>query len=156
MTRNALAARNNEVMIYQMLKFFKEKKAFHPEMILRPLFCFKDTKNTGLLIFNSLKQKKLIFNFFVNRNWKILTNSRKRAKILADNRKSHHPIETLFLVRFFEVHCTTNDVKPPNATIYEGRVHTTTSFPFSFRTSIKSIRIQLGERSPTFDKLPYY
>ena len=28
-------------MIYQMLKFF------HPEMILRPLFCFKDTKNTG-------------------------------------------------------------------------------------------------------------
>ena len=30
----------------------------------------KDTKNTGLLIFNSLKQKKLIFNFFVNRNWK--------------------------------------------------------------------------------------
>ena len=86
----------------------------------------------------------------------ILTNSRKRAKILADNRKSHHPIETLFLVRFFEVHCTTNDVKPPNATIYEGREHTTTNFPFSFRTSIKSIRIQLGERSPTFDKLPYY
>ena len=64
-------------------------------MILRPLFCFKDTKDTGLLIFNSLKQKKLIFNFFVNRNWKILTNSRKRAKILADNRKSHNPIETL-------------------------------------------------------------
>ena len=76
-------------MIYQMLKFF------HPEMILRPLFCFKDTKNTGLLIFNSLKQKKLIFNFVVNRNWKKLTDSRKRAKILADNRKSYHPIETL-------------------------------------------------------------
>ena len=32
------------------------------------LFCFEDTKNTGLLIFNSLKQKKLIFNFFINRN----------------------------------------------------------------------------------------
>ena len=64
-------------------------------MILRPLFCFEDTKNTGLLIFNSLKQKKLIFNFFVNRNWKKLTDSRKRAKILADNRKRHHPIETL-------------------------------------------------------------
>ena len=29
---------------------------------------FKDTKNIGLLIFNSLKQKKLIFNFFVYRN----------------------------------------------------------------------------------------
>ena len=65
-------------------------------MILRPLFCFKDTKNTGLLIFNSLKQKKLIFNFVVNRNWKKLTDSRKRAKILADNRKSYHPIETLY------------------------------------------------------------
>ena len=66
-------------------------------MILRPLCCFEDTKNTGLLIFNSLKQKKLIFNFFVNnRNWKKLTDSRKRAKIVADNRKSHHPIETLY------------------------------------------------------------
>ena len=52
-------------------------------------------EKTGLLIFNSLKQKKLIFNFFVNRNWKKLTDSRKRAKILADNSKSYHPIETL-------------------------------------------------------------
>ena len=56
----------------------------------------KIQRNTGLLIFNSLKQKKLIFNFFVHRNWKKLTDSRKSAKILADNRKSHHPIETLF------------------------------------------------------------
>ena len=64
-------------------------------MILRPLFRFKDTKDTGLLIFNSLKQKKLIVNFVVNRNWKKLTDSRKRVKILADNRKSYHPIETL-------------------------------------------------------------
>ena len=43
-----------------------------------------------------MKQKKLIFNFFVNRNWKKLTDSRKRAKLLADKRKDHHPIETLF------------------------------------------------------------
>ena len=64
-------------------------------MILRPLFRFEDKKNTGLLIFNFLKQKKLIFNFFVNRNWKKLIDSRKRAKILADNRKRHPPIETL-------------------------------------------------------------
>ena len=42
-----------------------------------------------------MKQKKLIFNFFVNRNRKKLTDSRKRAKSLADNRKSDHPIETL-------------------------------------------------------------
>ena len=44
-----------------------------------------------------MKQKKLIFNFFVNRNWKNLTDSRKKAKILADNRKSHYPIETLWV-----------------------------------------------------------
>ena len=52
-----------------------------------------------------MKQKKLIFNFFVNRNWKKLTDSRKRAKILAHNRKSHHPIETLYkvLTILFEV-----------------------------------------------------
>ena len=66
-------------------------------MIQRPLFWFKDTKNTSWLKFNFLKQKKLIFNFSVNRNWKKLTDSRKRAKILADNRKFHHPIETLVL-----------------------------------------------------------
>ena len=78
------------------VKIFQKNSLFHPEMILRPVFCFKDTKNTALLIFNSLKQKKLIFNFVVNRNWKKLTDSRKRAKILADNRKSHHPIETLY------------------------------------------------------------
>ena len=79
------------------IKIFQKNSKFHPEMILRSLFCFKDTKKkTGLIIFNSLKQKKLIFNFFVNRNWKKLTDSRKKAKILADNRKSHHPIETLY------------------------------------------------------------
>ena len=37
-----------------------------------------------------MQQKKLIFNFFDNRNWKKLTDSRKRTKIL-----SHHPIQTL-------------------------------------------------------------
>ena len=36
-------------------------------MILRPLFCFEDKKNTALLIFNSLKEKKLIINFLVER-----------------------------------------------------------------------------------------
>ena len=50
-------------MIYEILKIFG-KITFHPEMILRHLFL----KSTGLLIFNSLKQKKLIFNVFVNRN----------------------------------------------------------------------------------------
>ena len=77
------------------VKNFQKNSLSHPEMILRPLFCFKVRKNTSLLIFNSLKKKKLIFNFFVNRNWKNLIDSRKRAEILADNRKSHHPIETL-------------------------------------------------------------
>ena len=67
--------------------------SLYPETVI----CFEDTKNTGLVIFTSLKQKKLILNFFVNRNWKKkITDSRKRAKILADNSKSHrHPIENL-------------------------------------------------------------
>ena len=67
-------------VIYQMLKFFKTIISFYPEMILRPLFCFEDTKNTGLLIFNSLKQKKLIFNFLLTVTEKKLTDSRKSAK----------------------------------------------------------------------------
>ena len=56
-----------------------------------------------------MKQKKLMFNFFVNRNWSKLTDTRKRAKILADNRKSHHPIETL--TKRIEIHQSqiTND-----------------------------------------------
>ena len=73
---------------------FQKNNLFHPEMIPRPIFCLKDTKNTGSLIFNSLKPKKLIANFFVNRNWNKLTDSRKRAKIVANNGESHHPIET--------------------------------------------------------------
>ena len=41
-------------MIYQMLQFFKRITSFYPEMILRLLFCFEDTQNTGLLIFNRM------------------------------------------------------------------------------------------------------
>ena len=41
-----------------------------------------------------MKQRKLIFNFFAKKKKKKLTDSRKRAKILDDNRKSHHLIET--------------------------------------------------------------
>ena len=86
-----------------MLKFFKRIASFSPEMILGPLFCFEDTENTGLLTFNSLKQKKLIFNFFVNHNWKNLTDSRKRAKILADNRKNHrHPLRPSYKTCFMK------------------------------------------------------
>ena len=52
-----------------------------------------------------MKKKKLILNFFVNGNWKKLTDSRKRAKILADNRKSHHLVETLLFVNIFGHNC---------------------------------------------------
>ena len=43
----------------------------------------------------TLKQKKLILTFLFTVTVKKLTDSRKRAKILADNRKSDHPIKTL-------------------------------------------------------------
>ena len=39
-------------MIYQMLIFFQKNSLFHPEMILRPLFSFRDTKNKGLTFCN--------------------------------------------------------------------------------------------------------
>ena len=40
--------------------------SFYPEtVILRPLLCFEATKDTGLSIFSSLKQKKLSFNFLL-------------------------------------------------------------------------------------------
>ena len=45
------------------------------------------------------------------------------------------------------------DVKPPNATFYGGRGHTTTNFPFSIWTWIKPLTIHLQEKSPTFDEL---
>ena len=86
-------------MTYQMLKFFKRITSFYPEMIPNTFILLWTYKNTGLLISNPLKQNKLIFNFFINRNWKKLPDSRKRAKILADNRKSDHPIETLVYER---------------------------------------------------------
>ena len=45
------------------------------------------------------------------------------------------------------------DVKPPDFTFYVGREHTTTNFPLSFWTWIKSLRIQLQEKWPAFDIL---
>ena len=79
-------------MIYQMLKFLK-KNSFSLS---------RDDPKTFILLWRYKKcrfiklfeTKEIIF--FVNRNWKKLTDSRKTAKILADNRKRHHPIETLF------------------------------------------------------------
>ena len=43
------------------------------------------------------------------------------------------------------------DVKPPNLTFYGGHGHTTTNFPSSFCSWIKSLRIQVQEKSPSFD-----
>ena len=65
-------------------------------------------------MFNFLKQKKLVFNFFVNRNWKKLTYSRKRTKILADNRKSHHPIKSKLAKRYRLHHNSTSQITEHN------------------------------------------
>ena len=45
------------------------------------------------------------------------------------------------------------DVKPPNWTFHGERGHTTTNFPSSFWSWIKSWRIQPQEKSPAFDIL---
>ena len=60
-----------------------------------------------------------------------------------------HHYSTKFLWRPLHDYNT----KPPNATFYGGRGHTTTNFPFSIWTWIKPLRIQLQEKSPTFDEL---
>ena len=52
-------------MIYQMLNFFKRIASFYPEIILRPLFALEIQKNTGLLIFNSLRQKTYFLTFLL-------------------------------------------------------------------------------------------
>ena len=41
------------------VKIFQKNSLFRPERIRRPLFFFKGTKNTGFIIFNFLKEKKL-------------------------------------------------------------------------------------------------
>ena len=81
-----------------MLKFFR-RIAFHPEMILRPLFCLKDTKNTGSLTFNSLKPNKFIFNFFLltvtEKNYTIAVKEPKFKPITV---KATTPLRPSFLV----------------------------------------------------------
>ena len=42
------------------------------------------------------------------------------------------------------------DVKPPNATSYGGRGHTTANFPFFIKTWIKPLKIQLQEKLHIF------
>ena len=80
-----------------MLKFFKRITYFTPEITLRPLFCLKVQK-TSLLIFNFETKEVIFFNFFGNRNCNILTDSRKRPKVLADKCKGHQPIKTLLIL----------------------------------------------------------
>ena len=46
-----------------MLNFFKRIASFYPEIILRALLALKIQKNTGLLIFNSLRQKTYFLTF---------------------------------------------------------------------------------------------
>ena len=64
-------------------------------MTLRTLFSFKDTKEIQVYKYLTLWNKRNLLLLFFNFNLKKLVDSSKRAKILADNRNSHHPIETL-------------------------------------------------------------
>ena len=78
-----------------MLKFFERITCFTSRDDLKTFIFALKIQKKRLINIKLFETKKLIFNFFVNRNWKKLADSRKRAKILADNRKYHHPIETL-------------------------------------------------------------
>ena len=50
-----------KIMIYQILKFIKKNNLFHPEMILRLLFCFKDTKKYRLINIKLFETMEIIF-----------------------------------------------------------------------------------------------
>ena len=56
---------HSENLVLNITMIFQENNLLHPG---RDDLAFKDTKNTGLLTFNYLKQKKLIIKFFVNCN----------------------------------------------------------------------------------------
>ena len=60
-----------------------------------------------------------------------------------------------FSVYFFDVHCTTMtwNLLIFKAVFYGGHECATINFPFSFWTWIKSLRIQLQEKLPSFDQL---
>ena len=65
-------------------------------MTLRTLFSFEDTKKIQVYKYLTLfGTKEIYYYYYFDCNWKKLTDSSKRAKILADNCKSHHRIETL-------------------------------------------------------------
>ena len=76
-------------------------------------------------------------------------------------RQIHKTIDLMIKTTALHVHHATYlwrplhdyDLKPPNLTFYGGRGHTRTISPSSFWTWIKSLRIQLQEKSPTFDIL---
>ena len=51
----------------------------------------------------------------MNRNWKKLTDNRKRAKTLAENRKRHHPIETLGQIEYLIEISADEETNSPDA-----------------------------------------
>ena len=68
-------------------------------MTLRTLFSFEDTKKIQVYKYLTLfGTKEIYYYYYFDCNWKKLTDSSKRAKILADNHYSHHPIETLLMM----------------------------------------------------------
>ena len=52
-------------MIYQILKNFQKNNLFHPEMILRHLFCFKDTKKSRFINIYLFDTKEINFLTFL-------------------------------------------------------------------------------------------
>ena len=70
------------------IKIFQENNLFHPEMTQGPSCCFKDTKNTSLLTFNSLKQKKLrCFDTVFQRPYRYFSIALKVVSSLSDRYK---------------------------------------------------------------------
>ena len=96
-----------------------------------------------------LRNRTETFTTQANRELKQLRRLQKTIGLMIKTTALHVTLFSTFLWR--PVH--DYDVKPPNLTLYGGRGHTTTNFPSYFWAWIKSLRIQLQEKSPAFDIL---
>ena len=105
--------------------------------------------------FSTLVPRYLLRNrtetFTTQANWELKQPRRRpqrRRGLMIKTTALHVTLFSTFLWRPLHDY----DVKP-NLTLYGGRGHTTTNFPSYFWAWIKSLRIQLQEKSPAFDIL---
>ena len=67
-------------MIFEILKMFRRINYFIPRWSYDIYFALKIRKKYRFINISIFETKKLTFNFIVNRDWKKLTDSRKKSQ----------------------------------------------------------------------------